>query len=885
MEASITLEQNNITQDEKKFINFLNERRIKNGKASHTGVGKQTGKFLIEGPQLKIFYQLYSKCMQNNVEISLIEQHTEIGPFIIDIDMRFKIDMKKRVFDYPFVKKLCAAYIKQILEYFDLTDLQKLQYLQAFVFERPQPYEAKNQMKDGLHIMFPFIVSNPAVQTIIRENVIKDLEELFMQIPIENNIYNAIDKLVIEQVGWYMYGSTKPGIPRYNLTNIFDYNLNDVDIKNYDEYQLPSILSIRNKTETTPLKDSKLEEISNFQLKSCQRKVNRKKEVSNLTEEEIEDIYELVSMLKNERADDYNDWINIGFALYSIDQENEDLLAIWDDFSRRSSKYDPKSCDSFWYKMRFRDDGINLGSIHHWAWQDSPDKYKEFRAKQMRSFIEQSVSGTNVDVAKVLYKMYKYTWVCASAKNQKWYMFSQHRWHEDELGIGLRNKISNELVYEYIKFISYLNERIIVLEDELEAGLDKKTKFETENKIKQMEAKIERLTVITKNLKTTNFIDNVMKECRGLFYNKDFIQKLDENHFLFSFKNGIMDLKTGEFRDGRPDDFISLCCGVNYVKYSDTMPYLEDIKDFLAKVHPGENERRYMLSLISSLLEGHNADESFHLWTGTGGNGKSKVNELLIQAFGDYAIKFPITLFTGKRGASNSVSPEVVESKGKRYAYLEEPSEGERINIGLMKEYSGGDKIKGRGLWSNFIEFKPQFKIILFCNDMPKVPADDMGTWRRIKVLEFLSCFVDNPKNPNEFKKDKYLSEKIPKWTETFMSMIVHNYTTDYKVMGGLFIPKEVEKFTEEYQKDMDIYIDFINTRLVKTDKKTDKISLQSLHDDFKSWYMMNYNCQKYPLKKDMKKYFEKKYGKANCSTTHILGFVKNSVYNDDDDD
>ena len=49
MEASITLEQNYVSQDEKKFINFLNERRIKNGKASHTGVGKQTGMFLIEG--------------------------------------------------------------------------------------------------------------------------------------------------------------------------------------------------------------------------------------------------------------------------------------------------------------------------------------------------------------------------------------------------------------------------------------------------------------------------------------------------------------------------------------------------------------------------------------------------------------------------------------------------------------------------------------------------------------------------------------------------------------------------------------------------------------------------------------------------------------------
>lgn len=885
MEDSITLEENNASIIEKQFYNFINENRIKKGKASHTGVGKHTGKYLIEGPQLKQFYSLYAQCMQHNIDIHLIEQHTDIGPFLIDIDMRFKLGTKKRLFGYSFIKHVCQSYTNQILEYFELTDLQKTQLVQAFVFERPNPYESKNQIKDGLHIMFPFIVSDPAVQTIIRENVIKELEELFKSIPLENNIYNAIDKAVIEQVGWYMYGSTKPGIDRYNLTYIFDANMGQINLKKYNEYQLPALLSIRSKTETTPLKESKLEEVNNLKLKNQTRKLNRKKELSELSEEDIQDIYELVNMLSNERADDYNDWLNIGFALHSIESNNDDLLAIWDDFSQRSAKYDPTACDSFWYKMKNREDGINLGSLHHWAKTDNPDKYKEFRNGQIRAYIEQSMTGTNVDVAKVLYKMYKYHWVCASIKNQKWYHFHKHRWTEDESGIGLRNKISNELVQEYCKLISYFNERIGIMEDKLEEEMDKKKKFEMENRIKQMEAKIERLTTITKNLKTTNFIDNVMKECRGLFYNKEFISKLDENHFLFSFKNGIFDLKTGEFRDGRPDDFISLCCGVNYTKFSENLPYIEEIRNFLAKVQPNENERKYKLSLMSSLLEGHNADESFHLWTGTGGNGKSKVNELLVEGMGDYACKFPITLFTGKRGASNAVSPEVVESKGKRYAYLEEPSEGERINIGLMKEYSGGDKIKGRGLWSNFIEFKPQFKIILFCNDMPKVPADDMGTWRRIKVLEFLSCFVDNPKNENEFKKDKYLGEKIPKWAETFMSYLVHIYMNEYKPNGGLFIPNEVLKFTEEYQKDMDIYVDFINSRLVKTDKKTDKISLQSVHDEFKNWYTVNYNCQKYPLKKDMKKYFEKKYGKKSCTLTHILGFTKNTSIIDDDDD
>jgi hypothetical protein len=209
MENSISLEHNNITQSEKKFSIFLNENRIKKGKASHTGVGKHTGKYLIEGPQLKNFYNLYAKCMQNNSEIHLIEQHTDISPFLIDVDMRFNLSNKKRTFGYS---------LKQIIEYFELTDAQKMQQVQAFVFERPAPYEAKNLIKDGLHIMFPFIVSDPTAQVIIRENVIKELEEVFKTIPMENNIYNAIDKAVIEQVGWYMYGSTKPGVARYNLT-------------------------------------------------------------------------------------------------------------------------------------------------------------------------------------------------------------------------------------------------------------------------------------------------------------------------------------------------------------------------------------------------------------------------------------------------------------------------------------------------------------------------------------------------------------------------------------------------------------------------------------------------------------------------------------------
>ena len=109
--------------------------------------------------------------------------------------------------------------------------------------------------------------------------------------------------------------------------------------------------------------------------------------------------------------------------------------------------------------------------------------------------------------------------------------------------------------------------------------------------------------------------------------------------------------------------------------------------------------------------------------------------ELFAFAYGTYADTFPVTLFTGKRAQSNAAQPEVIQSKGKRFMQVDEPEEGANINVGLMKNFTGGDKIKGRALYKEPIEFKPQFKIILVCNALPKVPPYDGGIWRRLEVV------------------------------------------------------------------------------------------------------------------------------------------------------
>ena len=60
-----------------------------------------------------------------------------------------------------------------------------------------------------------------------------------------------------------------------------------------------------------------------------------------------------------------------------------------------------------------------------------------------------------------------------------------------------------------------------------------------------------------------------MTECRKLFYDPSFYERLDENRDLIGFKNGVYDLKNMVFRQGTPDDYISFSTGINYKEYNE----------------------------------------------------------------------------------------------------------------------------------------------------------------------------------------------------------------------------------------------------------------------------------------------------------------------------
>jgi phage/plasmid-associated DNA primase len=165
------------------------------------------------------------------------------------------------------------------------------------------------------------------------------------------------------------------------------------------------------------------------------------------------------------------------------------------------------------------------------------------------------------------------------------------------------------------------------------------------------------------------------------------------------------------------------------------------------------------------------------MYVGIGQNGKSVLVNLMEHVLGDYKGDVPLTLLTQPRTKVGGLSPELVQLKGVRYAVIQEPSKGDRINEGIMKQLTGGDPIQARSPYMlKTLTFVPQFKLVVCSNEFMVIRSQDHGTWRRIRVVDFEALFTENPRQGDESKPyqyilDKGIKEKFHSWREVFASL------------------------------------------------------------------------------------------------------------------
>jgi P4 family phage/plasmid primase-like protien len=358
----------------------------------------------------------------------------------------------------------------------------------------------------------------------------------------------------------------------------------------------------------------------------------------------------------------------------------------------------------------------------------------------------------------------KESYVCTGEKKD-FYFFNGNRWIYDDLNTYLYDTITIKMVRKVKDFLSDIL-RSEDTEDDGEAIIEKGLKY-------------------CKHLRKRSFINECKYHVGQKLRDKLFLQKLDSNPNLLGFENGVLDLVSGTFRQGQPQDYISYSCGYDYIQEPEEDTKTDEINNFLSQVHPNKDIQNYLLDQLSQALSGRQKKHLIHFHTGSGGNGKSILCKLMEVTLGDYCRKVDVSLFTQRNKDTHSKGIPLLHSiQGRRFIYASEPKNNDKLNDSVLKDLSSGEKITYRLLNGNTVFiYTPQFHIHIFCNKLPAIKSQDGGLSRRVRVLPYTSCFVSaRHVDPDKHKYliDYDLEQKIPHWKLAFMKLLLSRYSETY---------------------------------------------------------------------------------------------------------
>jgi len=884
---------------------FLSSHKYVKGtnELTHTRIGDMDekiygGSYSIPNADIDEFNDLYYDhvFIKKQKEYLTEKQLSKGGPLLIDIDLRYDESIQTRQHSDNHIIDLLQIYLDELKE---LLILEPVAF-PIYIFEKPDVNKDTNNniTKDGIHIIFGIKLDHN-VQEVLRKSIIEEAGDIWEDLPLLNTWESILDEgISVGYTNWQLLGSRKPKYKVYvlhkNYTCVYnvetcEFELSEKSMSNVNRKELFPTLCARytghvhfplKEGVTIPKKKLKVtsstsndemikpEEITNQEeldnalekfLNSCMKEdgVDNSIMISSTLNYNLKEVHQYTMLLPEDfyGPGSYAKWIRVGWALRYT--HNSTLLT-WLKFSSQSSEFNyadiPKLCEQ-WKYMYDGERPVTSKSIVYWAREyGNSTELNKIEKESISYYVRATISdptrqATEYDLANVLYNMYKGKYICVSIKMNIWYQYKQHRWHEIDSGNSLRAQISTAVHKKYFWKIWELTQKLQLLEGDEYEKMEKYVRF---------------VATTADRLKRTADKDKIMKEAKELFYDDRFLDEQDSRPYLLGFTNGVYDFEEGHFRDGRPDDYIVKCTNYDYVpKHLIQQSVIDEVTLFMEQLFPVEELRRYMWDHLASTLIGTNENQTFNIYTGSGRNGKSMLVLLMGKVLGDYKGTVPITLITQKRTSIGGTSSEIVALKGTRYAVMQEPSKGDKINEGIMKEITGGDPIQGRALFRDTVTFIPQFKLVVCTNTLFDIEADDDGTWRRIRVCDHMAKFMENPVDndpdePYQFKVNKRLEDKFPEWKTACMALLVELAIVN---KGNVKDCKIVLAQSNKYREGQNYLAEFMKERVEVIDGGT--LKKNEVQQEFRDWYQEQHGkTRSVPKPKELIDYIIKKYGK-----------------------
>lgn len=294
----------------------------------------------------------------------------------------------------------------------------------------------------------------------------------------------------------------------------------------------------------------------------------------------------------------------------------------------------------------------------------------------------------------------------------------------------------------------------------------------------------------------------------------------DSDPWLLGVPNGVLDLKTGELRPGRPEDHITMTTGIPFDAHAKCPRW----ERFLEEVFVDRDLIQWIRRALGYSLTGDTSEQVVFLGYGIGANGKGAFANALHYALGDYAYSAPFSTFELYQRAG--IPNDLASLENRRFVCSSETNDDTRLNEARIKALSGCDPMTARYLHQEFFTFMPHLKLWLACNHRPRVLDDSFGFWRRVRLIPFTQQFSGKSADPR-------LGEKLRAEAPGILAWLIRSCLEWQR--GGLEpVPNAVRAATSAYQQESDPLGSFISECCLEVPHATAQAA--ALYAAYKTW-------------------------------------------------
>lgn len=426
---------------------------------------------------------------------------------------------------------------------------------------------------------------------------------------------------------------------------------------------------------------------------------------------------------------------------------------------------------------------------------------------------------------------------------ERWLIWGGHHWIEDDFEISAQ---SIEDVCEL--YLRLAESKQIEADEETDKDLKSKLQSIADTALRRVN-----------QLRDTPGQDKLLQMTRRIRDPLVVLPKqIDQQHYVKACPNGVIDLRTGELRPGKPEEYILNAIVTEYdpelLRKDDPCP---ETNRFLLSSMDGDQELvDFIWRLLGYGLITERRDHIFTImWGEHGRNGKDTLIKLVTHVLGQtLSGDAPVEMLLQTQQVRNSSapSPDVLTLRGMCIAWINEAEEGQRFALAKLKKLTGGGYITARGLHDKLQTTWLQTHLpIMTTNELPKAKADDAAFWSRALIIKWPLSFVERPEQPYERPADKDLTEKIGAEAKGVLARMVRG-SMEY-LRDGLKIPDKVRQWTREQRASWDDVGLFISewciseSHQANPDNYTLKVSATDLHEAFCIWYA-RYRDRRYSI-------------------------------------